>query len=249
MPKLKMELGAEPKKVAILVALLGLASYLVYTNLLSGPEIPEGGQAEKRPSAPAKKSMASQTQQARDALIPSGPRTTQAQRTAGGRSEFKPTLKPKESADPMTIDPSLRLDLLEKLAKATVGGSHRSLFDFGATPRPENLVKKQPEPKIVVQKRLIGPEPPPPPPPPAPPVVKPPPPPITLKFYGSMLPLRGGVKRVFCMDGDEIHVPSEGDVIKKRYRIVKINPSTVVVEDLDHKNQQTLRIEEPQKAG
>lgn len=249
MPKLKMELGAEPRKVAILVALLGLASYLVYTNLLSGPEAPERSQAESRPPEPAKPGLSSQTQQERDALIPSGPRAPQAQRTAGGRSEFKPTLKPKESPDPMTIDPSLRLDLLDKLANATVGGSHRSLFDFGALQKPEEAIKKQPEPKIVVKRRMIGPEPPPPPPPPAPPVVKPPPPPITLKFYGSMLPLRGGMKRVFCMDGEEIFVPTEGEVIRKRYRIVKINASTVVVEDLDHKNQQTLRIEEPPKAG
>jgi len=248
MPKLKMELGAEPKKVAFLGVLLLAAAYLTYTNILSGPDVPESS-APGRAASSVRPSPSSQARRAEEALIPAGGRAPQVQRTAGGRSEFKPTLKPKESADPMTIDPSLRLDLLEKLGKATVGGSHRSLFDFGAVSRPVDAIKKQPEPKIVVKRRMIGPEPPPPPAPPAPPVVKPPPPPITLKFYGSMMPARGGLKRVFCLDGDEILVPAEGDVIKKRYRIVRINAFTVVVEDIDHKNQQTLRIEEPPKAG
>ncbi len=245
-PKLKLELGAEPKKVIFLGALLALAGYLVFTNLFSEPERPEGSQT--KPTAPAA-GKPGLSRQAQDALIATGSKMPQSQRTAGGRSEFKPTLKPKEVPDPMAIDPSLRLDLLQKLARATVGGGQRSLFEFGLAARPEAVIKKQPEPKIVVKRRMIGPEPPPPPPPPAPPVVKPPPPPITLKFYGSMLPPRGGVKRVFCMDGDEIYVPAEGEVIRKRYRIVRINASTVVVEDIDHKNQQTLKIEEPPKTG
>ncbi|MCK7506001.1 MAG: hypothetical protein MZV70_19300 [Desulfobacterales bacterium] len=79
--------------------------------------------------------------------------------------------------------------------------------------------------------------------------MKPPPPAINLKFYGNMLPPRNGVRRVFCMDGEEILVPAEGEVIKKRYRIVKINATSVVVEDMDYKNQQTLKIEEPPKTG
>jgi hypothetical protein len=248
-PKLKMELGAEPKKVIFLGALLALAGYLIFTNLFSEPERPEGSQAKQGTPAAGKSVLSRQAQQAQDALIAAGPKVPQTKRTAAGRSEFKPTLKPREAPDPMTIDPSLRVDLLDKLARATVSGSQRSLFEFGAMPRPEDAIKKQPEPKIVVKRRMIGPEPPPPPPPPPPPVVKPPPPPITLKFYGSMMPRRAGVKRVFCMDGDEIHVPAEGDVIRKRYRIVRINASTVVVEDIDHKNQQTLKIEEPPKTG
>lgn len=249
MPKLKMELGAEPKKVAILAGLLLLAVYLIYSNVLSEPESGPGPAASTRPAAgpSAGTDAVQQARQAQDSLIATGPKAPARQRVPGGRSEFKPTLKPKEGADPMAIDPSLRTDLLDKLDRATVSGSQRSLFEFGATPRPEDTIKKQqPEPKIVVQRKMIGPEP---PPPPAPPPVKPPPPPINLKFYGSMAPARGGAKRVFCIDGEEILVPAEGEVIKKRYKIVRINATSVVVEDMDYKNQQTLKIEEPPKAG
>jgi hypothetical protein len=248
MPKLKMELGAEPKKMVFLGGLLLLAAYLFYSNVFSDPETGPGPAASARPAASqsAGTGAVQQARQAQDSLIATGPRVPDRPRVPGGRSEFKPTLKPKEGADPMAIDPSLRTDLLDRLEKATVSGSQRSLFEFGATPRPEDTIKKQPEPKIVVQRKMIGPEP---PPPPAPPPVKPPPPPINLKFYGSMAPSNNGAKRVFCIDGEDILVPAEGEVIKKRYRIVRINATSVVVEDMDHKNQQTLKIEEPPKAG
>jgi len=59
----------------------------------------------------------------------------------------------------------------------------------------------------------------------------------------------GGIRRVFCMEGDEIFTPAEGDVLKRRYRIVRITPTSVVVEDLDYKNEQTLPIEQLPKTG
>jgi hypothetical protein len=51
------------------------------------------------------------------------------------------------------------------------------------------------------------------------------------------------------MEGDEIFVPAEGDVLKRRYKIVRITPVSVVVEDLDYKNEQTLPIEQMPKTG
>ena len=126
----------------------------------------------------------------------------------------------------------------------------RSLFDFGMGGEAPKV--KQPEPVIAMVKRpkrgtvMLGPEPPPPPPPPP---VKPPPPPIPLKVFCNALPLKEGVKRVFCMQGEDSLTPAEGDVIQRRYKIIKVNSTTVVVEDLDYKNQQTLPIEEAQLTG
>jgi hypothetical protein len=51
------------------------------------------------------------------------------------------------------------------------------------------------------------------------------------------------------MLNDEIYTPTEGDVIMKKYRIVRINPTGVVVEDLGYKNEQTLPIDEVPKSG
>jgi hypothetical protein len=50
------------------------------------------------------------------------------------------------------------------------------------------------------------------------------------------------------MQGEEILTPAEGDVVQRRYKIVRINAASVIVEDLEYKNQQTLPIEEPPKS-
>ncbi len=73
---------------------------------------------------------------------------------------------------------------------------------------------------------------------------KPPPPPIPLKFYGFVNPLKAGTKRAFFLEGDEIHVAAEGDIIKKRYKVVRIGVNSAVVEDTQFQHQQTLPLEE-----
>jgi hypothetical protein len=235
--KMKMEVGAEPRKVAILAGLLIVAAALYFTNMDSGPETESGGT----------RSVTSSLQQALNRNAPAGEVATGGPRPASTakqtRREFRPKIGAKkgEERNPATIDPALNLELLKKVAEVRIARADRSLFDFGADPAAQ-VKPKVPEPKIEVkQPRMIGPEPPPPPPPPP---VKPPPPPINLKFYGNSLPVKDGQKRVFCMQGEDILIPAEGEVIQKRYKIVRINQNSVVVEDLDYKNQQTLPIEQ-----
>jgi hypothetical protein len=40
----------------------------------------------------------------------------------------------------------------------------------------------------------------------------------------------------------------EGDTLKKRYKIVRINPTSIVIEDLDAKRQQSVPLT-PESAG
>ncbi|WP_321475780.1 hypothetical protein [uncultured Paludibaculum sp.] len=240
-PRLEMKLGADPKKTAILIGLSILAAYLIYSNVFSEPELPPGAKAS-RPVAKSP-SILKKDLPDEEALTARKPQNAGKSTTP---KEFRPSLLPKkgEERSAADIDPTLRLDLLAKLAAVKIDRVDRSLFDFGNV---EVVRPKLPEPiipvKQAVARRPIGPELPPPPPPPA---VKPPPPPIPLKFYGSALPIRGGTKRVFCMQGEEILAPSEGEVIQRRYRIIRINATSVVVEDLDYKHQQTIQIEEAQ---
>jgi hypothetical protein len=236
---MKLKLGAEPKKIAILAGLLVAAGYIYWTNSGAGPET-AARPAPAAAAAPRPAARSAETSVRR-------PPAPNAQSAKGGKSDFRPSMKRTagEEASSMEIDPRLRMDLLVKLATVKIETVERSLFDFSATPaaRP-----KLPEPKIEVAAaapKMIGPEPPPPPPPPP---VKPPPPPIPLKFYGNALPLEGR-NRVFCLQSDDVLAPAEGDLILKRYRIVKINLNSVVVEDTEYKNQQTLPIEQPPSAG
>ena len=97
---------------------------------------------------------------------------------------------------------------------------------------------------IKPEKRMAWVEPPPKPPVPPPP---PPPPAITLKFYGYSTPRTDGAKRAFFLDGDDIFVAAEGDLVKKRYRVVQIGVNSVIMEDTEFKNnRQTLVIQQEQ---
>jgi hypothetical protein len=61
--------------------------------------------------------------------------------------------------------------------------------------------------------------------------------------------VRGNDKRVFCLQGDDILTPSEGDLVQNRYRIVRITPTAVLVEDIEHKHQQQIPIDQPPPGG
>ena len=236
---MKMTLGAEPKKVMILGGLLVVALAVFLFN--SSSDGNSSGSA-----APA--STPAPTTAARSGVSPAAPPRADSQQTAPNRSarvaqrDFRPSPKPRRGEarpDPTTVDPTLRLDILAKLQQVNVEGMHRSIFDFGQAPPPPKPVEQVKGPKAPSP--LIGPEPPPakvaavePP--------KPQAPPIPFKFYGYIT--NQPSKRAFFMDGEDIHVVAEGDVVKNRYKIVRIGVNSVVVEDMQFKSQQTLPLEE-----
>ena len=161
--------------------------------------------------------------------------------------EFRPAFKetrPEKRPNLSTIDPTLRLDLLAKVQGVQIQGGVRDLFRFAAAPvEPVKLPK---EPKIVVGGKgnplmagnngtMTPPGPPPPPPVP----------PITFKYYGySTQKGSDGRKRAFFLDGEDIIVAREGELINKRYRVVRIGVNSVVMEDTQFKNTQTLPLQE-----
>ncbi|MBX9600921.1 MAG: hypothetical protein K2X35_07955 [Bryobacteraceae bacterium] len=236
-----MTLGAEPKKVVILVALLVVAAAAYWWS--SREDTPAG--AAQAPAGSPGAAAAPAAQPAGRAPAPAKPKPRQSSnmRTL---AEFKPTLKVPEGLDLTTVEPTLKLQALAKVREASVIGGSRSLFDFSAVApaKPANIPPVKPIKPAPLEYGPRKPEPEParvePP--------KPPPPPITLKFYGFQTP-RPGVKKAFFLDGDEILMGSEGDVLKKRYKIVRIGVNSVVVEDTEHQNQQTLRLEQESTSG
>ena len=172
------------------------------------------------------------------AARPQRPSFRVVENAASGTREFRPSLKMKD-IEPSNIDPTLHLDLLVKLKNVSVDPSSRSLFEIGAAP-PAAIGEKEPD-KIAIKRAFVGPQPP-------PPVVIPPEPkapPIPLKFYGFVNKTKVGDKRAFFLDGDDIVIAAEGEMIKKRYKIVRIGINSAVVEDTQFKsnNQQTLPLE------
>lgn len=231
-----MKVGAEPKKIWTLVALLAAALAIFYYQFSSGP------QAAAPAARPAPPPAARQIRSAAEQILEGG-----AVRARNNNqrinNDFKPTLKRTkqgQTLDASKVDPTLRMDLLAKVQSAGYEGVERNLFLFGAAkpktpppPPPSEAKRLTPDPgaKPIGSGPAAAPS-------------KPPPPPITMKYFGFANRQGDARKRAFFMDGEEIYVAAEGEVIKKRYKIVRVGINSVVVEDLDYKSQQTLPLQE-----
>ena len=113
-----MKLGAERKKVALLSVLTVVAGYSVYTQLLSDST----GVAD-----PSVKTVG-MTQREMN------PRIRTTQKRSFSRVGFDSV---KESFDPMTSDPTLRTEVLEKVRAVTFKGVQRDLFRFSQRKKPK----------------------------------------------------------------------------------------------------------------
>ena len=59
----------------------------------------------------------------------------------------------------------------------------------------------------------------------------PPPPPIPLKFYGFATQ-SGGQKKVFLAENDDIFIAAEGDIVDRRYKVIRITNTSVEIQDV-----------------
>lgn len=121
-----------------------------------------------------------------------------------------------------SLDPELRLKLLESSEGTKYEGVGRNIFVPAMEPIP-----------TPIESGLKKPEPPPPPPGP------PPPPPINLKFFG-FANHPGEPKEAFLSQGDTVFIGHEGQIVDRRYKIVRINPNSVEIEDVLNNNRQTI---------
>ncbi len=242
-----MKLGAEPKKIAVLGGLLLVAGYFVYTDLVSSPS---GSSAPTSRRASTRPSILEPTQPTAEEPVPIQNAVAHANAPRRSDLEFRPSFKNK-GIDPSTIDPKLRLDLLDKVRSVEAGPAARNLFAYGAA-APASLPAGIRDPHPIIPKpgspsgpgRTVadGPQQP------------PPPPPITLKYYGYTAQRSDGHKRAFFSEGDcggnasatapqcDIFVASEGDLILKRYKVIHIGVSSAEVEDTEFNHTQPLPI-------
>jgi len=160
--------------------------------------------------------------------------------TRSGRraDDFRPSLKLPEGIDLTKIDPRLKTELLAKLQNVPLEGGARSVFDYGQAPPPP-----PPPPVAAIKPEVIEAQnkakaeadafakahPP-----------KPTPPPIPLKFYGYANRVSGPARQAFFLDGEDIQIKAENDVIRGRYKVIRIGINSAVVEDLQTHDQQTL---------
>jgi len=124
------------------------------------------------------------------------------------------------------LDPTLDLTQLSKSEDIKYAGNGRNIFVAGSVAvieKPKrNGTDNAPEDAGIRQ------------PPPVPP-----PPPINLKFFG-FANQPGETKKVFLSQGEDIFIAAEGDIVDRRYRVLKISATTVDVEDVLNNHRQSL---------
>ena len=135
-----------------------------------------------------------------------------ARATSGGR--------PAKKVRAENLDPTLRLDLLATSEQTQYEGSGRNIFVASAEPGKIQTplapgVTDPTKPPGYVQPTI------------------PPPPPIPLKFFGFASKV-GEPKKIFLSttSGEDVWVASEGEIVNRRYKVMKISPNSVEIQDM-----------------
>jgi len=126
-----------------------------------------------------------------------------------------------------TLDPRLRLDILAASQNKKYEAGGRNIF------RMEEL--KIPQMQGSARLGEMG------PPAPPTPTPTPPPPPIPLKFYG-FASKSSEPKRIFLDDEGEVFVARQGDIVERKYKVIQINNTSVIIEDVLNSNRQTIQL-------
>lgn len=133
-----------------------------------------------------------------------------------------------------SLDPRLRTDKLAASQSIKYEAGGRNIFRMEDTPIDKPLTSVRPA------LRPMGPDPEPTPTPP------PPPPPIPLKFYG-FASKPNEPKRIFLADKNEVFVARQGDIVERKYKVVQINNTSVIIEDVLYNNRQPIPLTAPPK--
>lgn len=123
------------------------------------------------------------------------------------------------------LDPTLDLNLLAQSEDIKYAGNGRNIFVAGSLP---TIPKPMRSPVTDQNQAAIR----------MPPPV-PPPPPINLKFFG-FANKPGEAKRVFLVQGEDVFIAGEGDIVDRRYRVLHITNTAVEMEDVLNNNRQSI---------
>lgn len=144
-----------------------------------------------------------------------------AVRKPGGRAKLQAR---RPSGPPRSLDPELRYDWLKASEDMKYSGEGRNIFSAQA-PIPKPVAPGNTDAKKAAEES--GPPPP------------PPPPPINLKFFG-FASKPGEPKKVFLSEGEDIFIAAEGEIVNRRYKVVRISPVSVEIEDEMNNHRQSI---------
>jgi hypothetical protein len=126
-----------------------------------------------------------------------------------------------------SLDPRLRLDLLASSEDVKYEGKGKNIFRASMDSGPIEKVKIPPlvrDQQAALQRQQM---------------LTPQFPPITLKFFG-ISNAKGEKPRAFLSQGDDVWIAHEGDVVNRHYRVIRISPRDVEVEDLLNNHHENI---------
>jgi hypothetical protein len=125
----------------------------------------------------------------------------------------------KKERAPQSLDPTLHLTQLASTEQIKYEGSGRNIFVAQAadvvipTPVTPGTAKGSNDAKIFQPPAVAA------------------PPPIPLKFFG-FASHPGEPKKIFLSKGDDVFIAGEGEIVDRRYKVVRISPTSVEIQDV-----------------
>jgi hypothetical protein len=138
--------------------------------------------------------------------------TTKASKSSSGKKEKLP----------QSLDPTLQLQQLAVIEQIKYEGSGRNIFISEAEPViPMPVAPGQTGPGATAPEAAKIYTPP----------SQPAPAPIPLKFFG-FASKPGEPKKIFLSKGEDVFIAGEGEVIDRRYKVVRISANSVEIQDV-----------------
>jgi hypothetical protein len=215
---------ARDKKTIVVVSIFAvlLLVFVVYAyNSFFGGSPNPAATAAPVVTAPVTRSSESR-EETGSTVIPAG-------NARAGLSGAAPGVAAKRMASTSSsLDPTLDESAMLRTESLVYSGTGRNIFSAISAPAmeiPKNVPKARPGVVLPVMPPM--------------PVGPPPPPPINLKYFGTAVRVNGR-RQAFLLQGEDVYLASEGDIVARKYRIVTIGTNNIQVEDLVNKDTQTL---------
>ena len=214
---------ARDKKQIVVVSIFGvlLLVFVVYAynSFFGGSPNP----AATAPTVIAPVTRSSESRgETESTVIPAG-------NARAGQSGAAPGVAAKRMASTSSsLDPTLDESAMLRTESLVYSGTGRNIFSSISAPPmviPSNVPKARPGVVLPVMPPM--------------PVGPPPPPPINLKYFGTAVRVNGR-RQAFLLQGEDVYLASEGDIVARKYRIVSIGTNGIQVEDLVYKDTQTI---------
>jgi hypothetical protein len=207
-----LRIGSEEKKKVIIAGSLGaIVVILLLYNLFGGSSTP----------APVPPSPAI-TEAAPTPLLAPAASASVPESSRPGVTTVAVHEAVRASGSLESLDPTLHPEWMAQAESLQYAGRGRNIFSMSSVPTVIEAVKGPIRPSL-----------------PQGPQGPPPPPPIDLKFFGFETPA-GGARKAFLLHGEDVFIASEGDVVDRRYKVVKIAPLSIDIDDLAYNHTQTL---------